>query len=65
MLPLHAHVELDQADKCFVEDNRTIANKLAREEQRGEEEAESIETQRIHEDATLPVHPLATVRGML
>ncbi|KAE9963826.1 hypothetical protein EG328_011026 [Venturia inaequalis] len=45
----HAHKHLDSKDE------RTIANKLAREEQRDQEGSEdSIETQRLKQDATLP-----------
>ncbi|TLD38045.1 hypothetical protein E2P81_ATG03720 [Venturia nashicola] len=45
----HAHNHLDSKDE------RTIANKLAREEQREQEGSEdSIETQRLKQDATLP-----------
>lgn len=48
------------------EDERSIANKLAREEKRGhEEEEKSLQTKQIQKDPTLPVSSFCSrLRGM-
>lgn len=51
--------------RTSAEDNRTIANRLAREEKREQEgEDESRETKLHKEDATLPVRPFRPVASL-
>ncbi|KAI4721633.1 hypothetical protein E4T48_02171 [Aureobasidium sp. EXF-10727] len=48
-------IQLDTSADNLLEDERTIANKLAREEKReNEPEEESLQTQQLKKDATLP-----------